>query len=154
MNVAILLRPAVVLSAVLTLIPVLLFAFFPARALGIGEKLPSVVRICGPVLLCVPYAILACSFGIFNWKWLVLYGLFPVAISAAMEQARSIDPSQRGNWRDYLVLVVLGLAVDLRWFEPAWPTGLAALGKMLLLDAGIFGFLWVRQLEGWIQSAT
>jgi hypothetical protein len=47
-----------------------------------------------------------------------------------------------------LVLVVLGLAVDLRWFEPAWPKGYSAFGKMLLLDAGIFGFLAVRRLDG------
>jgi hypothetical protein len=38
--------------------------------------------------------------------------------------------------------------VDLRWLEPAWPRGLAALGKILLLDAGIFGFLVVRRLDG------
>ena len=57
-------------------------------------------------------------------------------------------PGQRGNWRDFVVLLALGLAVDLRWLEPAWPRGLAALGKMLLLDAGIFGFLVVRRLEG------
>jgi uncharacterized protein len=36
----------------------------------------------------------------------------------------------------------------LRWFEPAWPAGLSAVGKMLLLDAGIFAFLAVRQLDG------
>ena len=62
--------------------------------------------------------------------------------------ARSEDGEQRGNWRDFVVLLALGLAVDLRWLEPAWPRGLAALGKILLLDAGIFGFLVVRRLEG------
>ena len=46
------------------------------------------------------------------------------------------------------MLLALGLAVDLRWLEPAWPRGLAALGKILLLDAGIFGFLVVRKLDG------
>jgi hypothetical protein len=46
------------------------------------------------------------------------------------------------------VLAVLGLAVDLRWFEPAWPPHLAVFNKMLLLDAGIYGFLAVRRLEG------
>ncbi len=55
---------------------------------------------------------------------------------------------RHGNWRDFVVLAVLGLAVDLRWFEPAWPAGLTAIGKMLLLDAGIFGFLVVRGLDG------
>ena len=33
---------------------------------------------------------------------------------------------QRGNWRDAIILLVLGLAVDLRWFDAAWPAGLAA----------------------------
>jgi membrane protease YdiL (CAAX protease family) len=55
---------------------------------------------------------------------------------------------QNGTWLYFTELQVLGLAVDLRWFEPAWPKGLAAVGKMLLLDAGIFGFLVVRGLEG------
>jgi hypothetical protein len=56
--------------------------------------------------------------------------------------------SQRGNWRDFLVLAILGLAVDLRWFEGAWPAHLAIFNKMLLLDAGIYGFIALRQLRG------
>ena len=59
------------------------------------------------------------------------------------------DPGgQRGNWRDFLVLATLGLAVDLRWFEGAWPAHLAIFNKMLLLDAGIYGFIALRQLDG------
>ena len=58
---------------------------------------------------------------------------------------------QSGNWRDFLVLAVLGLAVDLRWFEAAWPAHLAIFSKMLLLDAGIYGFLAVRR---WTASAS
>jgi membrane protease YdiL (CAAX protease family) len=46
------------------------------------------------------------------------------------------------------VLAVLGLAVDLRWFERAWPAHMAVFSKMLLLDAGIYGFIAVRQLDG------
>jgi len=38
--------------------------------------------------------------------------------------------------------------VDLRWFEPAWPSHLAVFNKMLLLDAGIYGFLAIRRLQG------
>ena len=56
--------------------------------------------------------------------------------------------SDRGNWREFLVLAVLGLAVDLRWFEVAWPAHLAIFNKMLLLDAGIYGFIALRDLEG------
>ncbi len=88
------------------------------------------------------------SFGIFRWGWFALYAVLPVAIAFLLEQARNDDPKQRGNWRDFVVLLALGLAVDLRWLEPAWPRGLTALGKMLLLDAGIFGFLVVRCLDG------
>jgi len=40
------------------------------------------------------------------------------------------------------------LAVDLRWFEGAWPAHLAIFNKVLLLDAGIYGFIALRQLEG------
>jgi uncharacterized protein len=106
------------------------------------------VRVAAPALLCVPYALTATSFGIFSWSWFAVYALLPVAIAFLLEQARSQDSNQRGNWRDFAVLLALGLAVDLRWLEPAWPHGLAALGKILLLDAGIFGFLVVRRLEG------
>jgi hypothetical protein len=42
----------------------------------------------------------------------------------------------------------LGLAVDLRWFEGAWRAHLAIFNKMLLLDAGIYGFIALRDLEG------
>jgi membrane protease YdiL (CAAX protease family) len=56
--------------------------------------------------------------------------------------------SDRGAWREFLVLAVLGLAVDLRWFEGAWPAHLAIFNKITLLDAGIYGFIAVRQLEG------
>ncbi len=43
---------------------------------------------------------------------------------------------------------MLGLAVDLRWFEAAWPAHLAIFNKVLLLDAGIYGFVLVRNLNG------
>ena len=123
-----------------------------SRACGqLGTECCREVRAHGvrPVLLCIPYALTARSFGIFRWGWLAVYALLPVAIAFLLEQARSEhDPKQRGNWRDFVVLLVLGLAVDLRWLEPAWPRGLAALGKMLLLDAGILGFLVVRRLDG------
>ena len=55
---------------------------------------------------------------------------------------------QRGSWRDYVILAILGLSVDLRWFERAWPAHLAIFNKILLLDAGIYGFVLVRRLEG------
>jgi membrane protease YdiL (CAAX protease family) len=90
----------------------------------------------------------AISYGQFRWGWLALYLLLPVVISLLLYRASVADTAQRGDWRDFLVLAVLGLAVDLRWFEPAWPPHLAVFNKILLLDAGIYGFLAVRRLKG------
>ena len=148
MDVAYVLRPGVVVAAILLLAPMLVAGFCPAIVEKLGRWLPRAIRVAGPVLLCVPYALTATAFGIFRWGWLAAYALLPVAIAFLLEQARNEDQVQHGNWRDFAVLLVLGLAVDLRWLEPAWPRGLAALGKILLLDAGIFGFLVVRRLEG------
>ncbi|HEY2469376.1 MAG TPA: CPBP family intramembrane glutamic endopeptidase [Terracidiphilus sp.] len=135
-------------GAVLLVAPMLIAAFCPAPVEKLGRIVPRILRIGAPALLGLPYALVADSFGTFRLGWFALYALLPVAIAFLLEQAREKDSAQRGNWRDFAVLLVLGLAVDLRWLEPAWPQGLAALGKMLLLDAGIFGFLVVRRLEG------
>jgi membrane protease YdiL (CAAX protease family) len=142
------LRPGVVAAAVLLLAPMLVAGLCPASVDKLAKWLPRVVRVGAPALLCVPYVLTAASFGIFRWGWFAVYALLPLAIAVLLEQARDEDSARKGNWRDFVVLLVLGLAVDLRWLEPAWPRGLAALGKILLLDAGIFGFLVVRRLDG------
>jgi uncharacterized protein len=148
MSVATWLRPTVLLAALLILAPMLGAAFLPERTRALRDSLPRFVLIAIPALLCVPYVLVASSFGVLHLGWLALYAALPVAIALLMDQARDTDAEQMGDWRDFAVLLGLGLAVDLRWFEAAWPAGLTALGKMLLLDAGIFGFLVVRQLEG------
>jgi hypothetical protein len=88
--------------------------------------------------------------------------LLPVAIAGLLHQAKRADGDRRGNWRDFVVLAALGLAVDLRWFERAWPPHFAVFNKMLLLDAGIYGFILLRELDGigfdlrlrWRDAAT
>ena len=148
MNSAWLLRPGAMAGAVLLVAPMLAAGFCPSLLDLLSRQLPRSARLCAPALLCVPYVLVAGAFGAFRWGWLAVYALLPAAIAFLLEQARDQDPRQQGDWRDYTVLLVLGLAVDLRWLEPAWPRELTALGKMLLLDAGIFGFLVVRRLEG------
>jgi membrane protease YdiL (CAAX protease family) len=138
---------AAVVAALLTLLPFLLAAFWPL-SVAAAQRLPVAVRMLLPAALCIPYAMVAISYGQFRWGWFALYLLLPVAISWLLYRAAVADPAQRGDWPDFLVLAVLGLAVDLRWFEPAWPSHLAVFNKMLLLDAGIYGFLAVRRLEG------
>jgi hypothetical protein len=140
--------PAIWIAAVLTLIPLLTAAFFSRGLVALVGRLPLPTRLLCPAALCVPYLLVAFSRGWFRWDWFALYALLPVAVAGLQWQAREADPAQRGNWRDFLVLAILGLAVDLRWFEPAWPAHLAVFNKILLLDAGIYGFILVRQLEG------
>jgi membrane protease YdiL (CAAX protease family) len=136
-----------VIAAVLTLLPFLLAAFW-TRIVQDARRVPVAARVALPGVLCVPYAMVAISYGQFRWGWFALYLLLPVAIALLLYWASVSDPAQRGDWRDFLVLAVLGLAVDLRWFEPAWPAQFSVFNKMLLLDAGIYGFLVVRGLQG------
>jgi len=84
----------------------------------------------------------------FRWKWLALYCILPLVIAWLLSQAAVVDPEQRGNWRDAAILLTLGLVVDLRWFDGAWPAGLRGLGNLLLVDAGLYGFLGIRRLSG------
>jgi uncharacterized protein len=148
MNLDAFLRPAVLLAALLILVPLLLAGFLPGRVPAFGRALPKPFRLIMPALLCIPYLLVAVTFDVFRWRWLALYALLPGAIVFLLDQARNADTNARGDWHDFLVLATLGLAVDLRWFESAWPRGFTPFGKMLLLDAGVYGFLAVRQLDG------
>ena len=135
---------------------VLVLELLPAVAFGLAtERLQRAIsswsrfwRIATPALLAVPYAIIAGSSGMFRWEWLVLYCVLPVLIAWLLSQASRLDPEQRGNWRDALILLTLGLSVDLRWFDVAWPAGLRGLGNLLLVNAGLYGFLGIRRLSG------
>ena len=138
---------ATVVAALLTLLPFLFAAFWPG-SVGATQRMPFAARMLAPVLLCVPYVLVANSYGQFRWSWFALYALLPVLMSLLLYRASVADPEQRGDWRDFLILALLGLAVDLRWFEPAWPPRFGVFNKMLLLDAGIYGFLAIRRLQG------
>jgi len=140
--------PANSIATLLTLIPFLGAAFFPQRVAGWMRKFPVWAQILCPAVLSVPYVLVTCAAGDFRWGWMALYAALPVSVASLLWQAGRIDQAKKGNWRDFLVLAILGLAVDLRWFEGAWPAHLAIFSKMLLLDAGIYGFMAVRQLDG------
>jgi uncharacterized protein len=137
-------------------IAVLVLELVPAAAFGLaGERIgracarwPAAVRTILPVSCALPYVLVSLSQHMFSWKWCALYALLPVAIAWLLAQAAISDPEQRGNWRDAIILLSLGLAVDLRWFERAWPGGLAGLGKLLLVDAALYGFVAIRRLSG------
>src|SRR5215469_14147739 len=140
-------NPANITAAVLTLIPFFAMVFCPSTV-GRFATLPIKARTLCPALLSIPYVLVTVSAGTFHWDWFALYTLLPIAVSVLLWQAKNLDPDQHGTWRDFCVLAVLGLAVDLRWFEPAWPPSFGIFNKFLLLDAGLYGFLTIRQLNG------
>ncbi len=152
-----------IVAALLLLFPYFAVAFFPRAAVAWAERLPVPVQLTLPVLLSVPYLLVTLSAGIFRWSWFALYLLLPVTIAVLLRLARQMDPPktsempganppERGTRPplliDFAILIVLGLAVDLRWFERAWPPHMAIFNKVLLLDAGIYGFVLIRQLGG------
>ncbi len=138
---------AIVVLAV-ELVPPALFGFAAERTTKAIQSWPRVLRIFAPAICAAPYLLISLSDQMFHWRWLAIYAVLPVAVSWLSDQAVAADPEQRGTWRDAIVLLVLGLAVDLRWFEGAWPSGFAALGKVLLVDIGLYGFAGIRQLSG------
>jgi membrane protease YdiL (CAAX protease family) len=138
--------PKVIAVLLIELAPAVAFGFASERVGRALTRWPSVVRIIAPCALVVPYLILSAQQ--FRWRWFALYALLPVLMAWLMESATVADPEQRGNWRDAFILLTLGLAVDLRWFDPAWPPGLRGLGNLVLVDAGLYAFLGIRHLSG------
>ncbi|HEX8710608.1 MAG TPA: CPBP family intramembrane glutamate endopeptidase, partial [Terracidiphilus sp.] len=130
--------PIAVALLAIELIPALVFAFAAERAALVIAKWTAELRIVAPAVLVVPYAILAAANHRLRWDWFVVYTVLPVVMAWLLERAALADPEQRGNWRDAIILLILGLTVDLRWFDAAWPTGMRGLGNLLLVDAGLY----------------
>lgn len=134
------------LALILLLIPLFAFGFAGDRCTRAAQSLPTALRLVLPAVLVVPYLIDALGSHIFAARWLLVYLCVPILLAGLEFLAARLDPSQRGHLLDFLVLLPLGLAVDLRWLEPAWPPRLAVLGKLTLLDAALYAFLAVRCL--------
>ncbi|MGA7221131.1 MAG: CPBP family intramembrane glutamic endopeptidase [Candidatus Sulfotelmatobacter sp.] len=140
--------PVAIAALALELVPAVLFGCAAERTARTVERWPSPVRVIVPAVFAIPYAMVAVSQHMFEWSWFALYAVLPVAVAWLLMRASQADPQQRGGWRDAFILLVVGLAVDLRWFDAAWPSGLRALNELFLVDAGLYGFLAIRQLSG------
>lgn len=140
--------PIDVAILIVELFPAAAFGFAGDRVAEVISRWPAFVRITAPAMLVLPYVVLAEAHHIFRAQWFFMYAALPVVMAWLMTQAAATDPDQRGNWRDALILLTLGLAVDLRWLDVAWPSGLRGLGNMLLVDAGLYAYLGIRRLNG------
>ena len=142
------LTPAAMVAFGLELGPAIWFGFAAERIGRAVQRWPAALRIVVPAVLAAPYLLVSISQHIFHWQWFALYSLLPAAMAWLLTHSAAADREQGGDWRDWFILLLLGLAVDLRWFESAWPAGLRALNELFLVDAGLYGFLAIRQLSG------
>jgi CAAX protease family protein len=140
--------PVVIAVLVAELVSAAAFGFAAERVTRAIERWPMALRVALPALLVVPYVVIATTHHIFRWQWFALYAALPVVMAWLLARAAVADREQRGNWRDAAILLTLALAVDLRWFDVAWPDGLRGLNNLLLVDAGLYGFLAIRRLSG------
>jgi membrane protease YdiL (CAAX protease family) len=140
--------PAAIVALIAELAPALAFGFAADRIARAVQRWPVGLRMACPGLFVLPYVLVSVSQHSFRWRWFALYAGLPIVIAFLLERAAADDPEQRGDLRDAIILLALGLAVDLRWFDSAWPAGLRALGELLLVDVGLYGFLAIRQLSG------
>jgi hypothetical protein len=142
------LAASTVAAVIFALAPLFLFGFAGQRGVDTLCSLPLAIRLSLPAACVVPYLLVCWPRHLIRVGWLALYLLLPVAVAALLALALKVDPQKRGHILDFLVLFTLGSAVDLRLFEPAWPHALVPVNKLLLLDAGIYGFHAIRQLDG------
>ncbi len=131
------------ISVALLLTPYWAFGF------GFGEwlrpKLHSwLARVGAPLLLIAPYLVYAIPSH--EFRWLMFLGMTAVVLAVALLLAWS---KSEPNWRDWIVLAILGSSVDLHFFDRAWPIpGLSGAPKLLFVDVGLYGYLVLRPLEG------
>jgi uncharacterized protein len=140
--------PAAVCAAILLLLPLLLLAFTGEWFVRAVNRLPLIARLAIPAVGALPYFLATYPTPYFQWSSVFVYAAVPVALVLLLWHAGQNDPEQRGDWRDFAVLAVLGIVVEFRWLEPVWPAHLRSLNRLLLLDTGLYGFLVIRQLTG------
>lgn len=133
-----------ILAVIWAVTPLFAFGFAQAQIVAWCNQRSLLFRFVLPAVFGVPYALV--SVNSIHASWLLLYVGLPMSVALCLWRARQADPEQRGNWQDFLILLLLGLAVDLRWFESSWPAQFRVINKLILLDSGLYGFLVIRQL--------
>jgi membrane protease YdiL (CAAX protease family) len=121
----------------------LLLAPYWAFGFGFGEWLNARVRGAArtfvPLLLLLPYLVFTLPRGEFRWD--MCLGMAGIVLAVSL-----LAPYARADW---LVLAILGVSVDLHFFDRAWPVaGLTGMSKLLFVDAGLYAYLVIRPLGG------
>jgi membrane protease YdiL (CAAX protease family) len=134
-------------SACVCLVLPVSLAFWGKTVTRLLDRAPLIVRLAIPCWSAIPYLLISFSRNAFLLRWLMIYALLPVMIAILLWRAGERDPEQHGDWLDFTVLLILGLVVEFHRFEPAWPQHFAGFNRILLLDAGLYGFIVIRKLS-------
>lgn len=137
-----------ILSFVLFLAPFWGFGFRMADVLNHRVRQPWIRRLL-PGVLVMPYLVFALPRGLFSWTAAATLFFLPLALGGLLEWASRDDSlgAVLFRWQDAAALLLLGVPVEFHWLGSAFPIGgLALLPKLLLLDAGLYGFLVIRRV--------
>jgi uncharacterized protein len=133
--------PSAFATFALLLAPYWFFGF------GMADKLRARLRarwmrIMAPSLLVIPYLVYAVPRREFSPFYGLMFLLLPAGIAALLE----LLPADGGiTWQDVAVLLAVGIPVEFGLFRGAWAhQGLAAMPKLLLMDAVLYAFLVIR----------
>jgi len=139
--------PSAFASFSLLLLPYWAFGFGAAQLL-IRKLRSAFIRVVLPGLLVVPYLVFALPRSELHAGMAAVLFAIPVALAALFEFAR--PGSQAGiTWQDVLALLIIGVPVEFNLLRGAWPyPGLGSMSKLLMMDAALYAFLVVRQLDG------
>ncbi|MDP9170055.1 MAG: CPBP family intramembrane metalloprotease [Acidobacteriota bacterium] len=121
-----------VVSCAMLLLPYWAFGF------GAAEWCGRYRSVFAPLLLLSAYVVFAGPRGMFRWDMFLGMGGVVLAVSALIEREQ-----------DWLALALLGISVDLHFFDKAWPlAGLSSMPKLLFVDTGLYGYLVLRPIGG------
>ena len=138
--------PSAFLGFALLFAPYWFFGFGAAELLK-SKLHSSTVRVFAPGLLVIPYLIFSIPRNEFLWSYALVLFAIPVGLAALFEFLPPRTPKL--CWQDALALATIGFPVEFRWLAGSFPhPGLSALPKFLLLDAALYAFLVIRELEG------
>jgi hypothetical protein len=129
-------------SVLLVLAPYWAFGFGFEQWLRRNLKGP-VASVVAPCSLILSYLIFALPQGLFRWRMCLGMIAIILCMTILLRHANAAAP----EWRDWVVLAILGISVDLHFFDRAWPVaGLSGIPKLVFVDAGLYGYLVIRPI--------
>src|ERR1700731_3478835 len=126
-------------AEVFLLFPLLALAFFGEPSRRAMNRLSLLARLGLPVLAAVPYYLVAHSSENFRWSFVGIYAVLPVILVILIWDASRRDPEQRGDWRDFLVLLILGVVVEFHLFERTGPAGGGSVNRLIVGGPAVSG---------------